>query len=157
MKFNSEMEKMLRRTGRASLAGDLVDIARSGFVERDGCVFLANLDGFQRNASLKNFPDRTGYECFVNSIHIDDYVNTDFLACALSYLSSVFETWNESSLPGVLQGAISADKFDATVKFHLLRPGEAWLSDDLERYGEAVLAVESSDKEFLEAYGFRET
>ncbi|AXI61956.1 hypothetical protein DLD99_16235 [Pseudomonas kribbensis] len=153
MRFNSEMEKMLRRVGRTSLVGELADIARSGFVELDGCFFLANLDSFQRNASLKNFPDRTGYECFVNSIHIDDYVKTEFLACALSYLSSVFETWNKSGLPGVLQGAISGDKFDATVKFHLQRPGETWLSDDLEGYEQALFTVDSSDEAFLERYG----
>ncbi|QHF50490.1 hypothetical protein PspS49_12860 [Pseudomonas sp. S49] len=52
-----------------------------------------------------------------------------------------------------LQGVISGEEFDATVKFHLLRPGETWLSDDLEGYEEAVLTVESSDKGFLETYG----
>lgn len=153
MKLNSEMEQMLVRAGRTSLDGELADIARSGFVERDGCVFLASLESFQKHVSLKNFLDRTGYECFVNSIHADDYVNADFLACARSYLFLVFEAWNKSGLPGILQGVISGDEFDATVKFHLLRPGETWLSDDLEGYAEAVLTVESNDKGFLETYG----
>ncbi|MFJ2467207.1 hypothetical protein [Pseudomonas sp. NPDC087615] len=153
MKLNCEMEQMLARVGCAPLDGELADIARSGFVERDGCVFLTSLEGFQKHVSLKNFLDRTGYECFVNSIHADDYVNADFLACALSYLFLVFEAWNKSGQPGILQGVISGDEFDATVKFHLLRPGETWLSDDLEGYEEAVLTVESSDKGFLETYG----
>lgn len=153
MKLNSEMEQMLARVGCASLDGELADIARSGFVVRDGCVFLRSLESFQMHISLKSFPGRTGYECFVNSIHTDDYVNANFLACALSYLSLVFEAWNKSGLPGVLQGTISGDEFDATVKFHLLRPGETWLSDDLEGYEEAVLTVESTDEGFLETYG----
>jgi hypothetical protein len=44
VKLNNEMEQMLTRAGRASLDGELADIARSGFVERDGCVFLASLE-----------------------------------------------------------------------------------------------------------------
>ncbi|WP_256576907.1 MULTISPECIES: hypothetical protein [unclassified Pseudomonas] len=150
MKANKAMESLLADLPHVVLEGELGRIARSGFVERDGCIFIAALNP-QSHMNLDSFPDRTGYECFVNSVHIDDYVSADFLATAIFWLSLVLDQWNKSALPGVLQGSVSNDEFGATVKVHVLRPDESWLSDDLEGYEQAVLTINSGDRGFLEA------
>ncbi|ANI55054.1 MULTISPECIES: hypothetical protein [unclassified Pseudomonas] len=148
MKANKAMESLLADLPLVVIEGELERIARSDFVERDGCIFIAALNP-QSHMSLDSFPDRTGYECFVNSVHIDDYVSDDLLATAISWLSLVLDQWNKFGLPGVLQGSVSTDEFGATVKVHVLRPDEPWLGDDLEGYEQAVLTVNSGDMGFL--------
>ncbi|WP_236195465.1 hypothetical protein [Pseudomonas glycinae] len=148
MKANKAMESLLADLTLVVIEGELERIARSDFVERDGCIFIAALNP-QTHMSLDSFPDRTGYECFVNSVHIDDYVSDDLLATAISWLSLVLDQWNKFGLSGVLQGSVSTDEFGATVKVHVLRPDEPWLGDDLEGYEQAVLTVNSGDMGFL--------
>ena len=148
MKANKAMESLLADLPLVVIEGELERIARSDFVERDGCIFIAALNP-QSHMGLDSFPDRTGYECFVNSVHIDDYVSDDLLATAISWLSLVLDQWNKFGLPGVLQGSVSTDEFGATVKVHVLRPDEPWLGDDLEGYEQAVLTVNSGDMGFL--------
>jgi len=148
VKANKAMESLLADLPLVVIEGELERIARSDFVERDGCIFIAALNP-QSHMSLDSFPDRTGYECFVNSVHIDDYVSDDLLATAISWLSLVLDQWNKFGLPGVLQGSVSTDEFGATVKVYVLRPNEPWLGDDLEGYEQAVLTVNSGDMGFL--------
>ncbi|XHF34255.1 hypothetical protein OXH62_04700 [Pseudomonas chlororaphis] len=148
MKANKAMESLLADLPHVVMESELERIARSDFVERDGCIFIAALNP-QSHMSLDSFPDRTGYECFVNSVHIDDYVSDDLLATAISWLSLVLDQWNKFGLPGVLQGSVSTDEFGATVKVHVLRPDEPWVGDDLEGYEQAVLTVNSGDMGFL--------
>jgi len=148
VKANKAMESLLADLPHVVMEGELERIARSDFVERDGCIFIAALNP-QSHMSLDSFPDRTGYECFVNSVHIDDYVSDDLLATAISWLSLVLDQWNKFGLPGVLQGSVSTDEFGATVKVYVLRPNEPWLGDDLEGYEQAVLTVNSGDMGFL--------
>lgn len=155
MKVNKIMKGLLVEVKRVALEVELNRIAHSGFVEREGCMFLAALNP-QSHMALCSFPHRTGYECFVNSIHVDDYVRTDILASAVSWLSLVLDQWNKSGLPGTLQGYVSHDEFGAIVKVHVFRLDEPWLSDNLEGFEQAVLAVNSGDRCFIETYGFRE-
>ncbi|WP_147439312.1 hypothetical protein [Corallococcus sp. CA049B] len=89
------------------------------------------------------FPDATGYECFANKVHVSDFVgNLDE------------EPW-ERRLPlkeqvgyGLrlaleLQRVLPAEKLFTTIlgcsnactlRFHLTRPGERWLGENLENY-----------------------
>lgn len=155
MKMNNEMLRQLSEVefSRRDLPPELIDIAGAGFVECDGCRFLSVLKGLKTNASADDFPDRTGFECFINSVHIDDYVNSDYLKCACFFLTSVFRVWSAMGVTDTLQGIISTDEFGSLVKIHVLRSGESWVGDDLERYEDALLVVTSEDAEFLERFG----
>ena len=51
-------------------------ILSQGFTEQEDCVFLTAMLSGCRTVSQNSFPDKTGYECFVNHIHIEDLVDT---------------------------------------------------------------------------------
>lgn len=127
------------------LPAELLDLLRQGFCERDGCIFLVSLVSKETNASGSDFPDRTGHECFVNSIHIDDYVSSNYVANACIFVESVFQEWRRGALSGLLQAIVSHDEFGALVKFHLLRAGESWVGRELERYDDAMLVADSTE------------
>ena len=137
--------------GEESLAESLLDLLAGGFVIDDGCAFLAALKTRGGNSRLDSFPDRTGYECFINSIHIDDYVASDFVLQACLFVETLFESWRGAEGTGCrkLQAIISCDEFGAVVKFCLVRDGESWLSDNLEEYEEGILVADSLERQLL--------
>jgi hypothetical protein len=64
------------------LASGLAELLQGELVEENGCCFLASLREGARTASLASFPDRSGLECFVNHIHIGDFLETsDAIEC----------------------------------------------------------------------------
>jgi len=72
MKYNNSMGVLL--SGVISITPfkqTINKIASNGFVVKDDCYFLASLLPLAKNASKERFIDCVGYECFVNSIHID--------------------------------------------------------------------------------------
>lgn len=139
------------RQGEESAAENLLELLASGFFIDDGCAFLAALQTRGGNSRLDSFPDRTGYECFINSIHIDDYVASDFVLQACLFVEALFESWRGVEGTGCrkLQAIISCDEFGAVVKFCLVRDGESWLSDDLEKYEEGILVADSLERQLL--------
>lgn len=98
------------------------------------------------SVSMADFPDRTGYECFVNSIHIDDYVTEGYLSFAFKFADALMFTWRKSQGAATLKVIISSDEFGAVVKGHIDRPGESFLAANLDGYGEAILIVDSSSE-----------
>jgi hypothetical protein len=127
------------------LPHELSALVAQGFEELDGCVFLASLKKAGTNAKQEDFPDKTGYECFINSIHIDDFVQSDCLAFACLFIEACFSAWKQSGISGDLTAVISDDESGAVVKLHRARSDEFWVSSDLENYREeAVLVAHSS-------------
>ncbi|MBC3465349.1 hypothetical protein [Pseudomonas sp. RW10S2] len=145
---NEKMQRVVRGLNRSGsvLERELVEIANSGFLLSEGCVFLNALKASCSSATASNFQDCTGFECFVNSLHIDDYVSGDYLVQALLFVSEVFSLWRDFKfLSGDFAAIVLLDELGVVVKFHLVRGGESWLASDLERYEEAVLYMLSSD------------
>ena len=124
----------------------LAGIAEGGFTHVDDCVVFS---GQPDNRS--DFPDRTGYECFANHIHVDDLVlecSPETLveqAIALAeFLNHRLRTVAPNS---TFRFIISMhDDGGCTLRFHTVRSGEDWVSDNLEQYTEeAVAVIESTD------------
>lgn len=142
--MNRNMTMAMQEIARADkLPSDLADLVNQGFLTRDGCVFLSGLAGRQTNASADDFPDKTGYECFVNSIHIDDYAESNYLACACLFVEACFAEWRRTGSREVIKAVVSADEFGAVVKIHVARSGESWVSEDIEKYDDALLVADS--------------
>jgi len=151
MNMNASMLGELRKTQcrGLQLPDELSALLAAGFVEVNGCAFLTSLIAKDTNASGDDFPDRTGYECFVNSLHIDDYVESDFLECACLFVSEAFKQWRAQSIPSLLQAIISYDEFGSLVKFHVVRSGESWVDEDIDSYEDAILVLDSGGTKFL--------
>lgn len=128
---------------------ELLKLIDNGFTMLNECVFLRSLLLRNKNAKLENFPDKTGFECYVNSIHIDDFDNSNDFEQAITFLLELFRAWNMAFPNRVLRAIVSNDEFGTIIKFHLLRQGESWLSEDLEKYKEAILVADSTDINLL--------
>jgi len=138
-----------------SLNTKMTEMLDEGFVMIWDCIFLKALLKFDTNTSLQNFPDKTGYECFVNSIHTDEFVSDEHLIQACLFVESLFYKWKQFTDNETLEAIISDDEFGTVIKFHLLRSGEFFLNEDLEGYEDAVLVADSSSP-FLELDVYRD-
>jgi hypothetical protein len=96
------------------------------------------------NVSNEDFIDKTGYECFVNSINIDELVEKDYCAQGLLFCSEVFNKWKKES-DEKLMSIFIADELSLKIKFHVKRKGENWLSPNFEKYEEEILIISSDE------------
>ena len=139
MKSNQNMRRFLRelKENRPALSPKLSSILNAGFVEEKGCVFLASEkrdSGSDRAAAQ----DETGYECFVNHVHVEGLGEAlEFARRLKNALTSLF--------PGDFVVIVSFDGREATIRFHRLRSGQTWLNENLEEYREEGIAVIDSD------------
>jgi hypothetical protein len=127
-------------------------IVDGGFNIVNDCVLLAEQTG-TTNATLDSFQDKTGFECFINHMHIDDFVSKDVEENSIVFVSKMLEKWNLKNNGGILNSIVSFDKTGgASVRFHYKRRGESWLSDDLDGYQEAIFEMASSDIAFFDLF-----
>ena len=118
-----------------ALPQKLLALLNAGFVEMDQCVFLRVL---KNEAPVKSidFPNRTAYECFVNHVHIEDYLENGGLP-PLKMLGRGIALARElkdrlSRLHGTRQFRIivASPGPTCTVRFHTIRPDEEWVDKD---------------------------
>lgn len=129
---------------KKSLSEELKLLLTDGFVIQEECYFLKKLHLPNTSTSKKDFVDKTGYECFVNSIHTDDYVTADFVIQAYLFLDEIFKRWNSSFDNLTLRGIISQTEFGANVKFHVVRGSEKWIIENqVENFEDALIISES--------------
>ena len=146
MRINSAMKRQLKgATFDQLLEPSLRAIADEGFEQRDGCHFLRALVALTRDARSATFYDCTAYECFVNSVHVEDYDGKMPLMQAIQLAMRVLTIWNTSTPTLTLLAIISSDELSVVVKFHVQRPTEQWLSENIEGYDDPVMSIESTD------------
>ena len=124
----------------------LLTLLNAGFLEQEQCVFLAAL---RKEAPVKrlDFPDCTGYECFVNHIHVEDYLENgglpplELLGCGIALARELkarlsgFQDTRHFRIIVIFQGAT------CSVRFHTIRPDEEWMDKDLHGYREEAIAI----------------
>jgi hypothetical protein len=127
----------------SGLARSLQMLVDAGFVERDGCVFLATE---AHSAPEGELLDQTGREALVNHIHVEDRLSqrdgADLVAQALQYARALAERL-ASAFPLYAFDVVLAVGDASTVRFYRRRAHEPpWISADLEGYrDEAVLVL----------------
>jgi hypothetical protein len=120
------------------LSPELSSALASGFVEENGCVLLAS-EARSSVLTRDAWQDDTGYECFINHLHVNN------LAEALEFARRLKNALAER-FTGVFVVIVSFDGREATVRFHKLRTGQIWLNKNLEGYLEEGIAVLDSDQ-----------
>lgn len=125
------------------LASGLAELLRGELVEEKGCWFLVSLREGAKTVSLASFPDRTGFECFVNHIQMRDFVEdsgvTEYLRQGLSWADGLRRKLEGH---GRFTIVVSCDHTDCSVRFHHVRPSEGWLTEELDSYrAESVLVI----------------
>lgn len=113
-----------------NLNKDLESILAKGFTKINDCNFLASLHELQNHMSLDNFEDKTGYEVFVNSVHIDDYVKSDYFEQSILFLSQLINKWKSYNSLDKLKILVTETEFGYNIKFHTERENEMWFNEE---------------------------
>jgi len=152
---NSAMVRALQQAGmgaesaRPPLEPALRDILNQGFFSFDGCVFLERFRQIAERYSVQDFPDRTGFECFVNHIHVEDFLPKisdirDQLTQALSLAHDLSAALCKGSPAQSFSIIMNSGDDGAIVRFHVKREGERYVAASLEKYDEPVLVIEEA-------------
>jgi hypothetical protein len=119
-----------------------------GFTDLDGAIVFTAMRNIAQKVKPESFPDLTGFECFVNHIHVEDQLDGPVSdQAALIRQGIAFALAIDGQLRSTFSGKpfkviVAATAHGCGVRFYLVRPGEEWLASDLNGYGEAILVLE---------------
>ena len=129
-----------------ALPQKLLALLTGGFAEEDECVFLSLLkQGVP--VHRMDFPNRTAYECFVNHVHVEDYLENGGLP-PLEMLGRGIALARElkarlSQLHGGrhFRIIVAFQGTTCTVRFHTIRADEEWVDKDAAGIGLEPIAI----------------
>lgn len=156
MKTNPQMEPLfeeIREENLDDLKGlpqKLLSLLNAGFVEEEQCIFLA-----QRKQSVPvqrmDFRDRTDYECYVNHVHVEDYLENgglpplEMLGRGIAFAREIKDRLARLHGTKHFRIIVAFNGVSCTVRFHSLRPDEEWMDKDLKARGKAVAVFETQE------------
>ena len=145
MKLNSRMSSLLKGSGISlpldeELGAESLKIPV--FENVDGSVLLKQEFEGAQHVKGSDFPDRTGYECFINHVHLPFAQTRESLVSCLRYAIAVQSGLARLQPRRNFQIIVSVGEVACTVRFHEVRIGESWVADNLEGYSEAVLVLD---------------
>jgi len=156
MKTNSKMKAILGQATHDSFASDellsdeLSDLLQAGFTVIHSAVVFSAMNQAARKTPVSSFPDLTGYECFINHLHVEDYFegfteDSQQLLCQGIAFALEVKRQLQFSFPGRQFNLIIAyNEFGCNFRFHTVRTGESWLPADLEQLTrEAIMILET--------------
>lgn len=129
--FDAELNSSLRR------------ILDEGVVVENDCVFLALFRSSNKHLELKDFHDRTGLEAFVNSLHIDDHVDSDVQMQSLLFMNELITLLGTVKQKAFVVIAVTTN-YGVSVRFHTRRMNEDWIDPmDIDSSEEAILIIQT--------------
>ncbi len=153
MKTNPKMEALLDeiRDGHLddpkALPQKLERLLGEGFTEEDDCIFFSQL---KREAPVKklDFPDRTAYECFVNHLHVEDYLENgglpplELLGRGIAFANELADRLHRLHGARHFRVIVASDGgASCTVRFHTVRREEQWSGKNLNGFKEEAVAI----------------
>ncbi len=142
IKANHQMLRVLfdLHVGKGhQLSSRLKQVLAAGIVEEDGCWFLAKRRAGTKG-KISDFGDRTGLECFVNKVHIEEQSPINIQEQGLLFVSAIRELLEPHGHFNIMMEVSNSDIegkpniLTCNVRFHKIRTGEQWLKDDLDAY-----------------------
>ncbi|MFP2900807.1 hypothetical protein [Corallococcus sp. 4LFB] len=130
-------------------------LLHEGVVETHGFWVLRRAATASAPPIRPGFQDATGYECFANKLHVSDFVGSleedpwarrlrlkDQVGYGLRFAWELQRVLPTNGRFVIILGCSNA----CTLRFHLERPGEHWLTEDLEGYRrDALLELSNHD------------
>ncbi len=123
----------------------LHDVFEGGLLATGGINTTKYLYDRSGNAKIDSSFDETGYECHINSIHIEDYVQDkkEWVKAAFGIIRHLSEFKRTNRSKGVIRNIITFDDLTCVYRFHTSRMNQTWLSANLESYEqESVIVVD---------------
>ena len=140
---NGAMEEMLADINwreRVAVPAEVDEMIDAGVIEENGCVPFRRL-AEATHPGRDRFPDDTGYEAFVNHFHLDADTPTGAVKLGHRVAHTVARLLRVN-VDRPCRVILALDGASASIRFHVRREGEEWLSADLEGYAEPVLVLD---------------
>jgi hypothetical protein len=143
MRLNTRMSEMLRR---ANIAAPFTDVSSNrlthpSFTVVDGSLLLKDEYKKAKRAKPADFPDRTGFECFVNHVHLPYDGSRESLQSCFRYVAALQKDLARYGEGRRFLVIVSVSENGCAVRFHQRRRSESWVSDNLEGYSEEGILV----------------
>jgi hypothetical protein len=137
---------ILDRHCRTALPPRLATLLAKGFESYQGCLFYSAFIDDARTKSWRDFHDRSGFECFINHVHLREYTRKGDILMALGLAKSIIDNFISQIDHGDIQVVIGDSIDGIVVRFHMIRPGESWLAEgDLDGYlTDGVMYIQSA-------------
>lgn len=144
MRSNSKMSALLNGVdiSRAFSNGEGLDQTDLPEIEiNNDSVLLKKEYERNRHVRVTAFPDRTGFEAFINHVHLPFSGTRESLLSCLDYAAALRRAL--TPLVGLRRFKIilSIEKGDCSVRFHEIRVGENWVAENLEEYADEAIIV----------------
>lgn len=137
-----------RRTLDSPEWRELGALVESALIDVGGALVLQPFLAPHGGADASPFDDLTAYECLVNDVRIDDWIENHPdapnapLAAGLAAAARLWQRLREEG--EAARVILSHDGECCALRFHRLRADESWLTEDLESYPlEAILALDT--------------
>lgn len=143
---NTKMKQhMLQESSaRQSLHPALSGLLSKGWICVEGGYFLAHFFEIRKGTGRQHFPDATGHECFINALHVDDYIEEGFFTQALALADALIVSWEAQGFGHALKVSVGETDFGFHINAHAVRPGEVWIDEaQVENFEEAILIMRS--------------
>jgi hypothetical protein len=145
VKLNSRMSSLLKRSGISlpldeTLAAKPLTVPVFEYVH-DSVLLKQEFHG-SRHVKASDFPDRTGYESFINHVHLRFDQTRESLVSCLRYAQALQTGLARLQPRRHFQIIVAVGEDDCAVRFHEVRSGESWVAENLEGYSEAVLVLD---------------
>ncbi|QQS07104.1 MAG: hypothetical protein IPK50_09455 [Fibrobacterota bacterium] len=94
-------------------------------------------------APKSTLPDLTGLECYVNEIglNIDDHIHHTLLG--MEILIAVLNDWKRLDQRLVMRAILSVSSEFTHLTFHVVRPKEPYLDDNIDSYDQPIMFCDS--------------
>jgi hypothetical protein len=106
-----------------------------------GSVVFANQAETTRHVMVDDFPDRTGYEAFLNHFHLPWDGTGNAIQGLIRKIAGIRQSLRRYAPETSFLVIVGVGGGECTVRFHELRSGESWLDPDLEGYKEEAVAA----------------
>jgi hypothetical protein len=148
--MNGRMSALLQKVGLRWPLARSIPAQLPSFEIFDDCVlFKSQWEPNKQHVKITDFPDKTGFECFINHVHLPFEGTNESLISCLAYVATLQEALIPLTQDRQFRVIVSLSEDDAfptsacTVCFHQIRSGEASMSENLEGYkSEAVLVFD---------------
>lgn len=125
-----------------TLDDNLNKLISYGLIYRHGCCFLKQFHDSRSHVKEEDFVDKTGMECFINSLYINDYAEDNFFINSLLFVDRLAEEWRKMRIDRHMKVIISESEDGVNLRFHIQRDNEYWLDENnLENFKEEGILV----------------
>lgn len=155
--INKKMQTLLDKNEldlsavKADIPEEFSKMIEGGLTSSNDTLLLTSSFKMQKDTPIHRFFDLTEYECFINEINVDGYLVApsmkELLKVSVACLNEISVLLKNEGRKAKIICSVSDDEYlTSTIRFHSIREGQGWLSDDLDHYEDEGIMVVDTDQ-----------